>query len=135
LSRDHYPSNQRWTWFFPFNANHVEKYFIEESWNPENRDAYFPAPAFGGGPNNILPQTRFLQQAGYIRLKNLNINYTFPQRWLDGTGIGNAQIYVTGSNLWEYSKIRKPLDPETIYTNTQQYPLQRIFSVGANISL
>ncbi|MFC3198866.1 TonB-dependent receptor [Parapedobacter deserti] len=132
-SRDHYPSYGRWTWFFPFNAGHVERYFITDSWSETNRDAYFPAATYNPA-KNIQPQTRFLQQAGYIRLKNINLTYDLPKNLVSSIGLGNVQVFFTGMNLWEFSKIRKPLDPETIYGGSIEYPMQRIFSVGASVS-
>lgn len=134
-SRDHWPSADNWTWFFPFNAGHVERYYIADSWSETNRDAYFAAPHIStNDKKNIQPQSRFLQQAGYVRLKNLSFSYDLPQGLMSKVGLGGAQLYLTGMNLWEYSKIRKPLDPETIYAGAIEYPMQRIYSLGANIS-
>jgi len=132
-SKDYAPSNGRWTWFFPFNAGHVEKYYIADSWSETNRDAYFAAPEYAQA-KNIQTQSRFLQQAGYIRLKNINLSYDLPEILTNKVGMGRAQLYVSGMNLWEFSKIRKPLDPETISTGNIEYPMQRIFTLGANIS-
>jgi len=46
-----------------------------------------------------------------------------------------VEIYAAGMNLWELSKIRKPLDPEAIQTQLVEYPMQRIYTFGLNISL
>jgi len=142
-SRDHWPTSGNWTWFFPFNAGHVERYFITDSWSEDNRGAYFPAPHIStNDKKNLQTQSRFLQQAGYIRLKNIMLSYNLPNNLLQGIGLGEGQIYLAGMNLWEYSKIRKPLDPESItfdefnYSNNGaiEYPMQRIYTVGARVS-
>jgi hypothetical protein len=87
-------------------------------------------------------QSRYLQQASYIRLKNLTLSYRLPTAALGKMGLGSAQIYLAGMNLWEASGMRKPLDPEQIHTNVlsgenfngaQEYPLQRIYSLGINV--
>lgn len=139
--RDHWPSSGNWTWFFPFNAGHVEEYFITDSWSENNRDAYFAAPHIStSDKKNIQTQSRFLQNAGYIRLKNIMLSYDLPARLLEQTGLGQARIYFSGMNLWEYSPIRKPLDPESIQNTTFdangaiEYPLQRIFSMGLSVT-
>lgn len=133
--RDHWPTSGNWTWFFPFNAGHVEKYFIADSWSEENRDAYFAAPHVStNDKKNIQPQTRFLQNAGYVRLKNLSVGYELPAAWMSSIGFQSANIYFAGMNLWEYSPIRKPLDPETIYEGAIEYPMQRIYTLGARLS-
>jgi hypothetical protein len=133
--RDHWPTSGNWTWFFPFNAGHVEKYFITDSWSEDNRDAYFAHPHIStNDKKNIQPQTRFLQNAGYIRLKNLSLGYDLPYPWMNAIGFQNANVYFAGMNLWEYSPIRKPLDPETIYAGAIEYPMQRIYTLGARIT-
>ena len=40
---DYLPDNGNWNWFYPFNAGHVENYYITDTWTPENPNAYFPA--------------------------------------------------------------------------------------------
>src|SRR5690606_13026657 len=83
---------------------------------------------------NIQPQTRFLQNAGYVRLKNVSLGYELPASWMKSIGFQSANIYFAGMNLWEYSPIRKPLDPETIYEGAIEYPMQRIYTLGARLS-
>ncbi|WP_235954577.1 SusC/RagA family TonB-linked outer membrane protein [Cyclobacterium salsum] len=133
--RDHWPTSGNWTWFFPFNAGHVEKYFITDSWSEDNRDAYFAHPHIStNDKKNIQPQTRFLQNAAYIRLKNVNLGYNLPAGWMSAIGFQEANIYFAGMNLWEYSPIRKPLDPESIYAGAIEYPMQRNYTIGARIT-
>jgi TonB-linked SusC/RagA family outer membrane protein len=133
--RDHWPTSGNWTWFFPFNAGHVEKYFITDSWREDNRDAYFPAAHIStNDKKNLQRQSRYIQNAGYIRLKNITLSYDVPTAIMEKVGLGQAQLYFSGMNLWEFSKIRKPLDPETIFSGALEYPMQRIFSLGARVS-
>ena len=141
--RDYWPASGNWVPFFPFNAGHVEWYYITDTWTPENPDAYFPAAHISTNTKqNLQVQSRYLQQASYIRLKNLTLSYRLPTAALQRIGLGSAQIYLAGMNLWEASGMRKPLDPEQIHTNVlsgqnfngaQEYPLQRIYSLGINI--
>ncbi len=133
--KQHWPTSGNWTWFFPFNAGHVEKYYITDSWSETNRDAYFAAPHISTNTKqNIQTQTRFLQSASYIRLKNIMFSYDLPTGLINKIGLSKAQIYTTGMNLWEFSKIRKPLDPESIQSDAIEYPMQRIGTLGLNIS-
>ncbi|MCB0634292.1 MAG: TonB-dependent receptor, partial [Lewinella sp.] len=142
--RDYWPSDGNWTWFFPFNAGHVEWYYITDTWTEENRNAYFPAAHISTNTKqNLQVQSRYIQDASYIRLKNLTLSYNFSPELLSNIGLAGAQIYVAGMNLWEVSGIRKPLDPENLHTNVLsgenfngavEYPLQRIYSVGVNVT-
>lgn len=135
LKRDYLPDNGNWQAFYPYNDGHIEKYFITESWNENNRDAYFAAPTFGfNTKKNIQPQSRYVQNAAYVRLKNLSLSYELPHKLIEKVKLSNAQIYFAGMNLWEYSKMHKPLDPESVYTVTQEYYLQRIFTLGAKLT-
>lgn len=144
--RDYWPNDGNWTWFFPFNAGHVEWYYLTDTWTEDNRDAYFPAAhiSTSDGKNKIR-QSRFMQDASYIRLKNLTLTYNIPNDLVSRIGLGSASLYLAGMNLWEASNIRKPLDPEYLrrdvldsgnnFNGAVRYPLQRLFSFGARVTL
>jgi TonB-linked SusC/RagA family outer membrane protein len=142
VQRDYFPTTGNWTWFFPFNAGHVENYYLTDTWTENNRNAYFPAAHIStNDKKNLQTQSRYLQNAGFARLKNLALSYELPQSLISRIGLGRAQIYLAGMNLWEFTRLRKPLDPESIvfsefsYANSGaiEYPLQRIYSVGVNV--
>jgi TonB-linked SusC/RagA family outer membrane protein len=144
LFRDYLPENGNWKAFYPYNAGHMEKYFITESWSPENPDAYFAAPTIGTNTKkNIHPQSRYVQNGAYIRLKNLTLNYNLPQSLIGKIGLSNASVYFAGMNLWEYTKMHKPIDPEVEFNEntgqerndlTQEYYFQRTISLGVKVS-
>ena len=135
LTRDHLPGNGSWAAFYPFNAGHVESWYLTETWSPENPNAYFAAPHQStNDKKNIQGQSRYVQKAGYIRLKSLTLNYDLPQVWVQKAGMSRAQIYMSGFNLWEYSKIHAPLDPEQLSTNTQEYYFSRTYSIGVKVT-
>ncbi|CAN5591454.1 TonB-dependent receptor [soil metagenome] len=135
LKYDYWPPNGNWVAFYPFNAGHVENYYLTDTWSPENPDAYFAAPHISTNTKqNIEPQTRYVQDASYVRLKNLTLAYNLPISIGEKIGLTNAQIYFAGMNLWEYTKMRKPLDPEVRPTLTQEYYKQRLYSLGVRVS-
>ena len=140
LKKDYMPSGGSWTNFFPYvSTAYIDKSWIKDSWTEDNRDAYFYAPynANTWTNKNTRPQTRYLQNASYIRLKTLTLAYRIPKQWSEKIGINNAQVYAAGMNLWEFTKMRKPYDPENTSSDaaTVLYPLQRIFSIGLKVSL
>jgi TonB-linked SusC/RagA family outer membrane protein len=130
---DYLPSNANYGWFYPYQSEYVERFFITDSWSETNRDAYFAAPELLG-KKNIQPQSRYVQNASYVRLKNINLTYTLPASLTQRLKMDMVQVYINGMNLWEFSKIRKPLDPETIRTPNIEYPMQRIATFGLNVS-
>jgi len=144
LFRDYLPENGNWKAFYPYNAGHMENYYITESWTEDNRDAYFAAATIGTNTKkNVHPQSRYVQNAAYVRLKNLTLNYNLPTELVSKIGLSSASVYFAGQNLWEYTKLHKPLDPEIEYNNntglerndlTQEYYFQRTFSLGVKVS-
>ncbi len=101
----------------------------ENSWTTEHRDAFFPGYRYFDG--NTQVQTRYLQNAAYIRLKNLTIGYTLPVTLTKQIKIEKARVYFSGQNLWEKTKVIDTLDPETI---NGTYPVMRSYALGLQVS-
>src|SRR5208337_2360556 len=78
-----------------------------------------PLPSWSDSQNNTVPSTRFLQDASYIRLKNLQIGYTLPKSWSDKWKITKARIYFSGTNLYTWTKYTG-FDPEMGTNNNSQ---------------
>ncbi len=103
-----------------------------DHWSPENTGAYFPRLRLGGG-GNFQTQTKYLQNASYMRMKNLSLGYAVPQMLTNRIHLKNVRVYATAQNLFEFTKFYKSQDPETVSQNT--YPLNRAISVGLQIGL
>lgn len=119
-----------------------------------NRDAYYPRPSFdrggegnGSSGRNHQVQTRYLQNAAYIRLKNLQIGYTLPEKWTKPLKIERLRAYFSAENILTGTKLAKMFDPETIdggnnnsekdwrtYNNGNAYPLSTQLSCGLSIT-
>lgn len=132
--RDYYPATGGYTWFFPYLGENIEKYWIDECWSEDNRDAYFPGPLYNNA-KNYESQTRFLQNAAYCRLKNLMIGYNLPKSFINKVGIQSARISLSGANLFTITNIHKPLDPEYIYSGNMTYPLMKTYSASISLTL
>jgi TonB-linked SusC/RagA family outer membrane protein len=131
MKQDFWPPNDNWNAFYPYNAGHVENYYLTDTWSEDNPDAYFPAPHISTNTKqNVEPQSRYVQNGAYIRLKNLSLAYNLPTALTTKLHIVNAQIYFAGMNLWEATRMRRPLDPEIRPTLTQEYYKQRVYSLG-----
>lgn len=137
LFRDFWPDTHNHRGFWPGNAQSIFNFHVTETWSEDNRNAYFPAYERIWNDKvqkNIQIQTRYLQNAAYIRLKNLTLSYTIPTNWVDELKIKHAEVYFSGMNLWEYTKMHKPFDPEQRDDLYQDYYFQRIFTLGAKIT-
>jgi hypothetical protein len=88
---------------------------------------------------NHQSQTGYLQDASYIRLKNLQFGYTIPERWANSIGIEKLRVYVSGENIWTGTKMTKIFDPETVFNPDRwtgtNYPLNRTISLGVSVNL
>lgn len=132
-------------------TEHVD-YFRLESSNElsANIDAYYPRPIFDSNKNN-RKQTRYLQNAAYIRLKNIQLGYTLPVSLTNKLGVSKLRLYLSGENLWTGTSLAKMFDPETIgggwdgedgiagniknNGNGNTYPLSKTVSVGISVTL
>ncbi|WP_293588932.1 SusC/RagA family TonB-linked outer membrane protein [Prevotella sp.] len=87
--------------------NNMPKWHEGNYWTENNPDAYLPRYC---GYNNSLkstPQTRYLQNVAYIRLKNLQVGYNLPKSWISRLAMQNARVYVSAENLWCWSPLYK----------------------------
>lgn len=143
--RDYYPGGEEAYFWSVYNRyyNTALEHLVGNYWTPENQDAYFPRLkayiALVDGKELSAPQTRYLQDASYLRLKNITLGYTLPVSFTSRFGIDRFRVYFSGENLWEHTNLIMPVDPESILTNHswgdgQTYPFQRTYSLGLDIT-
>ncbi|MDR3188885.1 MAG: TonB-dependent receptor [Prevotellaceae bacterium] len=141
---DEVADNNGGMWWSTGFTTHADYFRDSESWSvqqgylSENLDAYYPRPYFGGdgGGKNRKAQTRYLQDASYIRLKNLQIGYTLPQAWAQKVSVSKLRIFFSGENLWTATAMSDAFDPETIDGGWggSVYPISKVISFGLNIN-
>lgn len=104
-------------------------------WTPQTPDGFFPKYYMSGQMNkNIQTQTRYLQNAAYMRIKNIQLGYTVSKNLLSHVGIQKLRVYLSGDNLATFTKMQKSLDPELAVDEGKIYPLQRTLSFGLNVT-
>lgn len=103
-------------------------------WTPENPDAAFPRH-YAGSSHNYQISDHWLQNAAYLRLKNMQLGYSLNKKWLDKIRIERIRLYFSGENLCEFSKLNENFDPELTTANGFMYPIMRSFSFGINLTL
>jgi TonB-linked SusC/RagA family outer membrane protein len=107
-----------------------------DHWTPDNPNGYFPRiKAYSAEDTNHelgLPNTKYLQNASYLRCKNLTIGYTLPQSLLKKAKINRIRFYASAENLFEFSKLKVSLDPEGL--DGSIYPFQRTYAFGVNLN-
>lgn len=114
-------------------GNYLED-FANKRWTPDNKEAEGPR-AFNREEEYWIAQnnTYFYRNTDYIRFKNLELGYNFPESLVDKWGIQNFRIYVSGYNLltWDSFKV---MDPESSSEGGAFYPQKRVFNTGVTLT-
>ena len=118
--------------FDPKGDTNFPDYF--KYWTPETTGADFPRPNNGEFFNYVGYQSYWFADGSYVKLKNVTLGYTFPDRWMKSASISNLRLYVTGANLLTFNKnsLIKHYDPERGGAATD--PLTRQFVFGVNVN-
>ncbi len=104
-----------------------------KTWTIDNRDGEWPRAGGGQATANMETTSYWFDDLSYLRLKNLELAYSLPKKWLTKIGISSVRIYVSGSNLFTITSFRG-LDPEKSNLN-DLYPLNKTISCGINIGI
>ena len=103
-----------------------------------NTDAFQPKPYFSSQRNkNFQTQTRFIDNARYLRLKNLQFGYSLPKHVVDRTFINYFRVYFSGENLVTFQSMDKVFEPENMIasrTFMRAYPIIQMYSLGLDIT-
>lgn len=125
-------------WESLFLKEHLDYWRDESSLLGENIDAYYPRPLFGTTKNKKI-QTGYMQDASYLRLKNLQVGYTFPKNLTQKFFVDNLRIFFSAENLCTWTKMSKVIDPESLEVSSMKsgssYPIAKTFSFGLTIDL
>lgn len=103
-------------------------------WTEENTDAFMPRPVFKGGAYNYKPADRWIQNAAYLRIKNVTLSYTVPLR--NKKFVRGIELFAAGDNLWEFTKAWDSFDPEapSLTSAENWYSFYRAITFGAHLS-
>ena len=141
--RDWYPTNHRNPFWGPYGywGGEVPTHFLENSYRADNPDpnAYWPKLKSGlaYGNRQLQPQTRYLQNTAYIRLKELTIAYS-SKRVADFLRMSDFRLSYSGYNIWTYSpvfEITRDIDPEQMDGGAgSYYPMLKTHSLSVSLN-
>lgn len=117
---------------WPFTNNSSVPKTALDVWTPNNPNARNPRVTTIPATNNTQYSSWWLHNGNYLRLKTGELGYTIPKSLADMVGIKSARIYVSGQNIFTWSKI-KNFDPEISDQNGIYYPQQKVISIGVDI--
>ncbi len=116
-------------------------------WTPTNTNTTFPRLGYQFAPNDRGinenargDSDRWIEDGSFLRVRNLELGYTIPAKFLSRAKIGNARLYVSGQNLITLTKYQG-LDPDVVGANVNlqpgvdngNYPSSRILSFGLSV--
>lgn len=110
---------------------HLQRFNIET--NPDPNAAY-PRLTYHKSYNQSSMSTYWLEDASYLRLKNIQIGYTLPKNLLTKLRIEKCRIYLSGDNLFTQSNFFYAYDPETPVSSGGYYPQVKTFVLGLSIT-
>ena len=107
---------------------------ILNAWSPENPTSRIPRLQYEDQDQNANSD-RFLMNASYLNLQNINFGYTLPSKITQKFGVGKLRVYLSCENVWYWSK-RQGFDPRYSYsgsTSQASYSPVRTISGGINL--
>ena len=113
------------------NASCLNKHW--DRWSEENPNGNFPRLSLTSQTNYAF-SSFWLQDASYVRMKNLTLAYTLPSEVISRIGLSFAQVYLTGENLFTISGLDKGLDPESGNSRGWSYSNVRKISCGLKLT-
>lgn len=105
-----------------------------DRWTPDNPDASYPRLVYNQSYNTRL-STFWLQDASYLRLKNIQLGYTLPKKITNLLKIEDVRIYASADNLFTSTDFFYGFDPEIPVSSGGIYPQVKTFIFGLNINL
>ena len=112
------------------NRSNVLSYWIDR-WTPEAPSANLPR---GGGQNNAVVSSFYIQDASYLRLKNIELGYTLPKDISQKIKMDKLRLFVGGQNLLTFTGLEH-FDPERANGNSSNRgaPLYKTITFGVNV--
>ncbi|MBR6346453.1 MAG: TonB-dependent receptor [Bacteroidales bacterium] len=131
--------------------NQIPMWQIGNYWTEENTDAFMPRYSSRMTMFYEVQRrgnTRYMIDASYIRLKNVQVGYNLPEKWIKPLHLSRASIFFSGENLWDWSPMYKHYwgtvdvlglgtDPENSDSTAGSggcYPIMASYSFGISLT-
>ncbi|MCL1932772.1 MAG: TonB-dependent receptor [Candidatus Azobacteroides sp.] len=121
---------------FRGDASHPSTWWLK-AWTPDNKNTDVPRIwndiNSNSDPQNVM-STLWLINTGFLRMKNLQVGYTFPKSVLRSINISKLRVFYSVENLFTFDSMPINLDPETNSERASSYPLIRTHSFGVSLT-
>lgn len=122
-----------------YNGGQIQQWQIDNRWTTEDPDKWAEYPrleTMNMNNTNLQISDYWIRNASFLRIKNIQIGYTFSNSVIDRIGLQNLRIFFSGQNLYNFTSFYKGWDPENeIATGDSPsfYPINSIYSFGVNV--
>jgi TonB-linked SusC/RagA family outer membrane protein len=117
--------------FWPLMTNTTISTFSDNHWTPTTSNtATLPRLTTIDNSNNFRPNTTWIENGGYLKLRTAEVYYQLPKTIIKKLKLNKARVFVRGMNLFSIDKV-KVMDPEEISTG---YPTLRTYYLGINVA-
>lgn len=154
--QDWWPGSESDVFWGQYNRpyNYLFKSQVGKIWSEDNPNTYWPRyrgyVAQNGQGELNAPQTKYLQNVAYIRLKNIQLGYQLPKTLVNRWKLTDLRVYISGENLWSWSplyRVTRNIDVENIGKsdvvltgtnnngNGNNYPILKSVTFGLSVTL
>ena len=108
--------------------------FHLDRWTPANPDASYPRLTRGAeSANNAYRSDFWIQNAAYVRLKNIQLGYDFQGPWMKTLHLQQLRLFCSVENALTLTGMKGGWDPEYTAGSGRSYPVARVYSLGLNV--
>lgn len=125
--------NKEVTGYFAGDDSHPATVWLD-AWRPDNKNASMPRVSYDDTSNNYNTSTFWVQNASYLRMKNLQFGYSLPKTILKSVGIENVRFYYSAENLFTIHDMLVSVDPEISSERASHFPLTQTHAFGVNLT-
>ena len=113
----------------------VYKHQVGRIWTEDNPNAFYGRIYENAGSSQGANQRisdKFLYNASYLRVKNITLSYTIPDKYIKSVYLRNLKVFISGENLFTFDHLPAGIDPENL---SWTYPFSRTISFGINLNI
>lgn len=118
-----------------YNGGNIPQFWVDDHWSETNMNSRYPRLANSLHniplPSSDIVQT-YLYDASYIRLKNIELGWSLPEKWIRKIRMKQVRMYISGGNLLTFTDVPQ-IDPENTQSEGWTYPQMKSFNAGINI--
>lgn len=112
------------------NDKNISKHYLESYWSEDKPYGRYPRLTTLENNNNYRTSDLWTVDGGYLKLREVEIYYSFPKKLLERAKMTGAMVFLRGFNLFSIDNVRI-FDPENVSTG---YPSSRTFAIGLNVT-